>query len=54
LKKLWKKQRKNLDEIIIKTGKDALAELGIPNVHKDMIPFIGRLKYPHELRTKCT
>lgn len=39
------KAKEELDEIIIKAGKDALAELGIPNVHRDMIPFIGRLKY---------
>ncbi|MFA5485858.1 MAG: ribonuclease Y [Bacilli bacterium] len=39
------KAKEELDEIIVKAGKDALAELGIPNVHRDMIPFIGRLKY---------
>lgn len=39
------KAKEELDEIILKAGKDALAELGIPNVHKEMIPFIGRLKY---------
>lgn len=39
------KAKEELDEIILKAGKDALAELGIPNVHRDMIPFIGRLKY---------
>ncbi len=39
------KAKEELNEIIIKAGKDALAELGIPNVHRDMIPYIGRLKY---------
>ncbi len=39
------KAKSELDEVILKAGKDALAELGIPNVHKEMIPFIGRLKY---------
>jgi ribonuclease Y len=45
IEEVVEKATQELDEIIIKTGKDALAELGIPNVHKDMIPFIGRLKY---------
>ncbi|HOH95402.1 MAG TPA: HDIG domain-containing protein, partial [Bacilli bacterium] len=45
IEEVVEKATQELDEIIIKAGKDALAELGIPNVHKDMIPFIGRLKY---------
>ncbi|MFA5659846.1 MAG: ribonuclease Y [Bacilli bacterium] len=39
------KAKEELDEVILKAGKDALAELGIPNVHREMIPFVGRLKY---------
>lgn len=39
------KAKEELDEVILKAGKDALAELGIPNVHRELIPFVGRLKY---------
>lgn len=39
------KAKEEIDEIVLKAGKDALAELGIPNVHREMIPFVGRLKY---------
>ncbi len=45
IEEVVEKAKSELDEVIIKAGKDALAELGIPNVHKEMIPFIGRLKY---------
>ncbi len=45
IEEVVEKATQELDEIILKAGKDALAELGIPNVHKDMIPYIGRLKY---------
>ncbi len=45
IEEVVEKVQGELNEVIIKTGKDAVAELGIPNVHKDMLTYIGRLKY---------
>ncbi|HZJ89841.1 MAG TPA: ribonuclease Y [Bacilli bacterium] len=45
IEEVVEKVKGELDEVILKTGKDAVAELGIPNVHKDMLKYIGRLKY---------
>jgi ribonuclease Y len=45
IEEVIEKVRTELDEVIIKAGKEAVFELGLPNIHKELIKFIGRLKY---------
>ncbi len=39
------KVRKELEEEVIRTGANALLELGINNVHNEIVKLIGRMKY---------
>lgn len=39
------KVKEELEEVIQKAGREAVFELGLTNVNKEMIPYIGRLKY---------
>lgn len=39
------KVRSEIDEEILKAGKDAVYELGLPMINKELIKYIGRLKY---------
>ena len=39
------KTRKELEEDIIQTGKNTLLELGIGNVHSEIIQLLGKMKY---------
>lgn len=39
------KVKEELEEVIQKAGREAIFELGLTNVHKEMLSFIGRLKY---------
>jgi len=39
------KCKKEVDEIIKKTGEDTIVNLGLANINKELIPYIGRLKF---------
>jgi len=39
------KVRKELEEEVVRVGENALMELGIHNIHPEMIRYIGRMKY---------
>ena len=39
------KTKKELDEVIQKTGEDAIFELGLSRVNKELVMLIGKLKY---------
>jgi len=39
------KVRKELEEEMIRVGENALMELGIHNIHPEMVRYIGRMKY---------
>ena len=40
---------KEMDEELIKIGKEAVQEANLANVAKPIIPMLGRLAYPHQL-----
>ena len=37
--------KKDVDQVIKKAGEDAIFKLGLTNVSKELVPFIGRLKF---------
>ena len=39
------KTKKELDDVIVKTGEDAIFELGISRMNKELVKLIGKLKY---------
>lgn len=39
------KVKTELDEVIMKAGKDAVFELGLPQINKELLHYIGRMKY---------
>jgi len=45
IEEIVEKVRKELEEDIIRTGQNACLELGINNVHPEIIKLIGRMKY---------
>ena len=45
IEEVVEKTQKELEEDIIQTGKNCLLELGIGNVHAEIIRLIGRMKY---------
>ena len=45
IEEVVEKTRKELEEDIIQTGKNTLLELGIGNVHPEIVRLIGRMKY---------
>ncbi len=45
IEELVDKVRKELEEDIIRTGSNTLLELGIGNVHPEIVKLIGRMKY---------
>ncbi len=45
IEEVVEKTKKELEEEIIKVGESALLELGIHNMHKELIRLIGKMKY---------
>lgn len=45
IEEVVEKTRAELEEDIVQTGKNALLELGIANVHPEIVRLIGRMKY---------
>lgn len=45
IEEVVQKTKNELDEVIYKTGEDAIFELGLSRVNKDLIMLIGKLKY---------
>lgn len=45
IEELVEKTRKELEEEMVRTGENTLLELGIHNVHPELIRYIGRMKY---------
>ena len=45
IEEVVEKTRKELEEDIVQTGKNTLLELGIGNVHPEIVRLIGRMKY---------
>lgn len=45
IEEVVEKVRKELEEELVRVGENALMELGIHNVHPEMIRYIGRMKY---------
>ncbi len=45
IEEVVEKTRKELEDEIIKVGENALLELGIHNMHKELIRHIGKMKY---------
>lgn len=45
IEEVVEKTRKELEEDIVQTGKNTLLELGIANVHSEIIRLIGKMKY---------
>lgn len=45
IEEMYNKSKKEVDAIIKKSGEDATFELGVHNVHPELIKLLGRLKY---------
>jgi ribonuclease Y len=45
IEEVVEKVRKELEEEIIRTGENALLEVGLPGAHQEIIKHIGRMKY---------
>lgn len=45
IEEVVEKTRKELEEDVVQTGKNTLLELGIANVHSEIIRLIGKMKY---------
>lgn len=45
IEEVVEKTRKELEDEIIKVGENALLELGIHNMHKELIRMVGKMKY---------
>ena len=45
IEEVVEKVRKELEEEIVRVGENALMELGIHNIHPEMVRYIGRMKY---------
>ncbi len=45
IEKAYQAAQKELDELIISTGEDAIVQLGIPNFHPDIVRLIGKMKF---------
>jgi ribonuclease Y len=39
------RSRKEVDEVCVRAAEDALAEVGITDLHPELVPVVGRLKY---------
>lgn len=45
IEEVVEKVRKELEEEMVRVGENALMELGIHNIHPEMVRYIGRMKY---------
>lgn len=45
IEEMYNKSKKEVDAIIKKSGEDATFELGVHNIHPELIKLLGRLKY---------
>ncbi len=45
IEEVVQRTRAELDEVILKTGEDAIFELGLSRVNKELVMMIGKLKY---------
>ncbi|MDY6820572.1 MAG: ribonuclease Y [Deferribacterota bacterium] len=45
IEEMYEKSKKEIEKEIIETGEEVIFELGINNVHKEIVRLIGRLKY---------
>lgn len=45
IEEVVEKAKKELEEELVRVGENALMELGIHNIHPEMIRYIGRMKY---------
>ncbi len=45
IEEVVEKVRKELEEEIVRVGENALMELGIHNIHPEMVRYIGKMKY---------
>lgn len=45
IEEVVEKVRKELEEEIVRVGENALMELGIHNIHQEMVRYIGKMKY---------
>ena len=45
IEEVVEKTKKELDEVIMKAGEDAIFELGISKMNKELVKLVGRLKY---------
>jgi ribonuclease Y len=45
IEEVVEKVRKELEEEVVRVGENALMELGIHNIHPEMIRYVGRMKY---------
>ncbi len=45
IEELYAKAKNEIDETVRKAGEEAIFELGISRIHRELIPLIGRLKY---------
>ncbi|MDW8467339.1 MAG: ribonuclease Y [Chloroherpetonaceae bacterium] len=45
IEKAYQAAQKELDELIMSAGEDAVVQLGIPNFHPDIVKLIGKMKF---------
>ncbi len=45
IEKILKKEQEEVDKSIIEAGEEAIYEAGVPNLHKEIVKVLGRLKY---------
>lgn len=45
IEEIYAKVKKNMDDNVRRIGEQTVAKLGIPSVNKELLPYIGRLKY---------
>jgi ribonuclease Y len=45
IEEVVEKVRKELEEEVVRVGENALMELGIHNIHPEMVRYIGKMKY---------
>ena len=46
------KSRREVDEQIRETGEQTTFDIGIHNLHPDLMKILGRLRYPYKLWSK--
>jgi ribonuclease Y len=45
IEKILKKEQEEVDKAMIEAGENAVYEAGVPNLHKEIVKTLGRLKY---------